>query len=503
MMRRSFIRASVFNVLFYGVTALCCLAFLPLFILPRKAYLLAVKLWLNIVLTLERLILGLKFEVRGRHNIPASGAFIVAAKHQSAYETFKLHILFDDPAIVLKRELLKIPLWGAYLKKSGVIAIDRAAHAKALNHAENQALQVAAQGRPIIIFPQGTRVRPDHTPEDRPYKPGIFRLQEATGLPIIPMALNSGVFWPRTGWMKCGGKVVFEFLEPIAPGLGRKELMQTLELVLEEKSKTLAQEALQSEKPASGIFTYILYALIFLALSTGYYYLWQNAAQTIAARYTQLDARPNDFIHRGKGLAIGGFPGPLNITAAQELIQTTDLSISAGAIEAHLWPLPLLPAKIAATDVTFLKTGALEPLQVSRIEVLGHGIFSQGNPAFSVSEITLEGADFYLQAKGTATVTENAVEELEMLLTLDNHARIVDLLAKQNMFDDTTRRLALGALGLFMQDGKVVIPLSATDSTLYAGPLRLMRLAPRTNVTPNRAVSFPAPARDNPQGQAP
>ena len=155
---------------------------------------------------LEKYILGLTYEVRGQEHLPEQGSYIIAAKHQSSYETFKLHTLFGDPAIVLKKELLRIPLWGMYLKKSDVIAIDRSSPKTAIKSIKDGAQHVKEQGRPIIIFPQGTRVSIDTTAQEKPYKIGIMRLQEATNLPIIPMAINTGYFQPKHKWCKKPGK---------------------------------------------------------------------------------------------------------------------------------------------------------------------------------------------------------------------------------------------------------------------------------------------------------
>ncbi len=237
----TFIRSTLFNILLYGVTALMCIACLPGLLLPKKQAMAIVALFVNTVHILEKYILGLDYEVRGMEHLPKEGAYIVAAKHMSPYETFKLNILFDDPAIVLKRELLRIPLWGAFLAKIDPIAIDRSAGKQAMQQIIDGALHVKAQGRPMVIFPQGTRVWPHETPKDKPYKAGIARMQEATELPIIPLALNTGAFWPRHSWIKKPGKVVFEFLPPIMPGKSTAALLAALEETLETHSLALME----------------------------------------------------------------------------------------------------------------------------------------------------------------------------------------------------------------------------------------------------------------------
>lgn len=236
----------LFNVIFYSVTFVLCFSYLPLLLLPRPWFLGAVRFYLNIVYGLEKYLLGLDYEVRGIENLPTRGSYIIAAKHQSQYETFKLHFLFRDPAIILKRELIAIPLFGWYLNKTDVIAIDRSTPEKAIESIQDGARRMQAQGRPILIFPQGTRVSPHETAQEKPYKVGVARIQESTGLPIIPMAMNAGLFWPKRGFFKSSGKVIFEFLEPIPSGMDRAALLKILEERIEEKSNALMSESLNS-----------------------------------------------------------------------------------------------------------------------------------------------------------------------------------------------------------------------------------------------------------------
>ena len=246
-MKRAIFRSIIFNILFVGLTALLCVALLPTLILPRRFYMMTVRTFVHKVHFLERTVLGLRYEVRGREHLPKDGSYIVAAKHQSAYETMKLHILWRDPAVILKRELLRIPLWGMYLKKSDPIAIDRSTPDAAIESIQEGAKRMQAQNRPIVIFPQGTRVGVETTAAERPYKIGVARVQEATGLPIVPMAMNAGMFWPKGSFLKSSGTVVFEFLPPIEAGLERGKLLKKLETVTEDATKSLMNEARESE----------------------------------------------------------------------------------------------------------------------------------------------------------------------------------------------------------------------------------------------------------------
>lgn len=247
-----FIRSTLFNLAFYGTTALMCIACLPGLLLPKAQAMTIVHSFVSVVHFLEKHILKLDYEIRGAEHLPAHGPYIIAAKHYSPYETFKLHLLFDDPAIILKKELLRIPLWGAFLKKIEPIAIDRSAGKAAMKQVVEGSLAVKEQARPIVIFPQGTRVWPNQTAKDKPYKAGIARIQEATQLPIIPLAMNTGAFWPRHSWIKKPGTIVFEYLPPIMPGQETGPLLTQLEHALENKSHQLMIEGGYAfEEPAS------------------------------------------------------------------------------------------------------------------------------------------------------------------------------------------------------------------------------------------------------------
>ena len=239
------IRQLAFNLVFYIYTAFMCIALVPFALLPRSIYVNFLRAYFWGVYWIEKHVLGLDFEVRGAEHLPAKGPYLVAAKHYSFYETMKLYPLFHDPAIILKKELTYIPLWGWLLMKGDMIAIDRKSGVESMKSLANEATRIKAQGRPITIFPQGTRVSIHETVKEKPYKRGIIRMYEASGLPIIPVATNSGVFWPKRAFFIKPGKVVFEILPPIPPGLPSAEVMQRIETPLEETSARLVKEALE------------------------------------------------------------------------------------------------------------------------------------------------------------------------------------------------------------------------------------------------------------------
>jgi 1-acyl-sn-glycerol-3-phosphate acyltransferase len=235
------LRSALFIAFIWIWTFVLSILYLPLLVLPRKAMLPAARLWLSGVLGALRVVAGLSWELRGAENLPA-GPLIIASKHQSAFETFVFHLLLNDPAYILKRELLWIPFFGWYLGKTGVIAIDRSAGTKALKAMVKGAEEAVAENRPVVIFPEGTRAAPG---AKLPYHSGVAMLYGALKVPVVPIALNSGLFWRRRGFAKKAGTLTLQALEPIAPGMDRKAFMAELEKRIETATDQLVAEARQ------------------------------------------------------------------------------------------------------------------------------------------------------------------------------------------------------------------------------------------------------------------
>lgn len=233
------LRSLAFNIFYFGFTILCLVFLMWLLLTPRKYVIAWVCWYLRVIYRMERLLLGLDYRVVGQENVPPY-PFLVAAKHQSLWETMKLHLLFDDPAVILKRELMHVPVWGWFAKKTKMIAVDRGARGKAIASMIDGGRETIADGRPIVIFPQGTRVGPDSY---KPYKVGIFALYDALDVPVLPVALNSGVFWQRRAFRKHPGTITVEMLPAIKPGLDRETFLHQLEETLETASKRLVAEA--------------------------------------------------------------------------------------------------------------------------------------------------------------------------------------------------------------------------------------------------------------------
>ncbi len=229
----------LFNLVFYAWTALLAIAALPMLLAPRAAVMRFGRWWAGTVLALARTIVGIEYELRGAEHLPAAPA-IIAMKHQSAWDTLAVPALIGDVAIVLKRELLWIPCYGWYARKAGMIPVDRGAGATALKSMVRRARAVVAQGRPIVIFPEGTRTA---VGAKRGYHPGVAALYSQLELPVVPVAVNSGLFWPRRSFLKRPGRIIVEALAPLPPGLERRTFLAELQSRIETATERLVAEA--------------------------------------------------------------------------------------------------------------------------------------------------------------------------------------------------------------------------------------------------------------------
>jgi 1-acyl-sn-glycerol-3-phosphate acyltransferase len=225
------LRSALFLAWFLIATAILSLIFLPVLVLPRGAAVWLARAWSQLTFWGLKIFAGIDWEIRGT---PPRGPVLVASKHMSMWDTMALYLALKSPATVLKRELLYIPFYGWFLWKATAIAIDRAAGARALRKMANAAQSVLRQGRPILIFPEGTRKKPGAAPD---YKPGVAGLYAMLDVACVPVALNSGVHW--TGFLKRPGTIVLEFLEPIAPGMKRPAFMALLEERIETTTNRL------------------------------------------------------------------------------------------------------------------------------------------------------------------------------------------------------------------------------------------------------------------------
>ncbi len=243
--RLLYLRSLLFNLAFYATTLAFCFGGLWAFLLPTtKGARWLARAWATSSIWLLRVIAGTRLEVRGREKIPPGG-IIVASKHQSAFETFGLLPTFPDFTIILKRELMWLPMFGWYMWKAGMVPIDRGARGQVMARMTARAREALAAGRQIIIFPEGTRRSPGAPPD---YKFGVAALYSETGVPCVPVALNSGVYWPRRKFLRYPGTIVFEILDPIPPGLSRRDFFERLQNDLETATARLIAESAVSSK---------------------------------------------------------------------------------------------------------------------------------------------------------------------------------------------------------------------------------------------------------------
>ena len=221
------IRSLIFKIFFYLGIILICLIFLPSLLLPQKIVLFGGKImghWSKICLNI---FLSTKIIIKGKENLISEGKFFIACSHQSMFETFFLQTIFNSPVFILKKELLRIPVFGMYLKKIGSISIDRDKISKEnLGFSDKIKSVINSSNRPIIIFPQATRM----TVEDRtPFKKGVSRIYEDLQIKCQPVAINSGNIWPKSGKLKPNGILVISILKKIEPGMERKDFLNILQ----------------------------------------------------------------------------------------------------------------------------------------------------------------------------------------------------------------------------------------------------------------------------------
>ena len=219
------VRSLIFNFLFYVVTLIYMIFFTPFFFLaPRKRAWFVPKFWARTNLWLMKVIVGTDHVVKGLENLP-EGSYIIAPKHQSAWDTFAFLPWWPDPVYILKRQLMWIPLFGWYIAKMRMIPIDRGNRAQAIESVNRGARKAVSDGRQIVIYPEGTRRPPGAEPK---YKMGIANLYEELAIPVVPIAHNAGLYWQRRSFLRHPGLIEVEVLEPIQPGLSRVEFHDEL-----------------------------------------------------------------------------------------------------------------------------------------------------------------------------------------------------------------------------------------------------------------------------------
>ena len=242
------IRSVIFNLLFYAAFILLMIIGLPFLLTSRRLSMVVVRLWARVSVGLLWAICGTRIEFRNVELIP-KGASILAVKHQSFLETFALILVLDDFTYVLKKELTSIPFFGWYLKATQQIGIDRGKKGNTMGLLVRAVREKLAAGRQVVIFPEGTRRMIGAPPA---YKPGVSILCVSTEVPCTPVALNSGLFWPRHSFVRRPGTVVIEFLPPLEPGLDKRRFMIAVENAIEPATNALVAQAVGGDPNLAG-----------------------------------------------------------------------------------------------------------------------------------------------------------------------------------------------------------------------------------------------------------
>ena len=229
------LRSGLFVALFYLWSALLAFPMLPLLVCPRRWTQAAFRFWSRGVFWLLLVCCDIRVELRGREHVPA-GRAIVAAKHQCMFDVFAQFVWLADSCFVMRKELMRIPFFGWFAWKAGMIVVDREGGSAALRKLVRDARTRLVDPRPLVIFPEGHRGEPGHAGD---YQPGVAGLYRDLDLPTHPVATNSGVHWPAHGFLRRPGTIVFEYLEPIPIGLKRAEYMRRLEADIESASDAL------------------------------------------------------------------------------------------------------------------------------------------------------------------------------------------------------------------------------------------------------------------------
>lgn len=239
------LRSLIFVIWLYGWMAVLSILALPTLFLPRGAILWFFRTYARLVILGLRLICGIQVEFRGQEHVPG-GPVLIAGKHQAMLDVFLPFLVFKDPVLVMKRELLWYPGLGWYALKTRMLAIDRDGGAKTMKAMLNAAkARVNGEGRQMLIYPEGTRALPGAVPE---YKPaGIRAFYKTLGVPLVPFATNSGLCWPAHGMMRRPGRVVYEVLPPMPEDMNPKAMLVELQTQLEAASERLLDEGLAAQ----------------------------------------------------------------------------------------------------------------------------------------------------------------------------------------------------------------------------------------------------------------
>ena len=481
-----FLRSLIFNILFYGLTALTSFVMLPAFILPRRTYLRVLMIYFHLMTLLEKTILGLTYRVEGLENLPKDGSYIVGMKHYSAYETMKMHILFGDPTAILKRELMWIPIWGWHAAKLRLIPINRSAKGKVIPAMIDSARDVLSQtpNRPIIIFPQGTRVALDAGTDNKPYKIGIIRLYEALDIPIVPVALNTGVFWARKAFIKHGGVVTFRILPPIEPGQDGETVLKTLADQVETHSAELVEQAQNTARVKPSVLPACL--LILTLIFAAWTILWHQAANRVEGHLTHWvqAAEERGFAVHWQDKHVHGYPGPVRVAINGLTVTTLAGGIHAPEMRAQAWPLP--GSDIMAALPQGFEQSAV-PVTIRRASLVIKGLIpalGQDVREVSLHPLLIEADPLRLTSRGTLTLDADGYYNGGLNHEIIGGRAFLRALMDQGLISRTIGLLVEGWVNgqnqtPDQQDDRVVIETPVRGGALYIGPFKLLTIPQR------------------------
>jgi 1-acyl-sn-glycerol-3-phosphate acyltransferase len=462
-----FLRSLIFNICFYFWTAFCSLlAALGLLMQGTKHIERSAILWGKGVQKLLKYIVQIEYEIRGEEFL-GEAPIIIASKHQSAWETTMMQVLRPGCAIVLKKELLWVPFLGAAVKKLNAIYVDRSRGGRILLQLVEQGKDRIKRGISIFIFPEGTRRGVNDEPH---YRYGITALYENLDVAVVPAAHNAGYFWARRSFIKKPGKIIFEFLPRIEPGLASKEFMEKLQHTIETACKKLAPSACEPLPPHKSFFSLGTFVICLALLAGGggaYYYIWKKMVGTLeqqVERYISLK-EAEGFQIRHQGMQTGGFPLSVKLIFNHPTIKIEKLNNFESSVEESLmisssvWSPQTIhfesrgavrisqylfdPEKTLRLDITHLKGSILSKAQEQTL-----GLFFDKALLYSQNTLLLEAANFKVETQKFTEKTEKDKNPYSVLLNTDKLSwQIKPLTALGNTLEDVRIKATLNTMG--------------------------------------------------------
>jgi 1-acyl-sn-glycerol-3-phosphate acyltransferase len=452
---------------------------------------------------LEVLILGLRVKVEGQEHLPEDGKFIVAAKHQSAHETMIFPLLLNDPAIIMKKGLMQIPLWGWYAKKAGMIGVDRGGRQKAIASIVEGSKKVFADNRPLIIFPQGTRTDVGDTTRTRPYKGGIAKIYEQVSCPIVPAAINSGVFWGRNSFIKKSGTITIKFLPAIPANLPPSEMMEKLEQTLEPESARLVEEAqakLADEEFKRGVSDIFGIITILIMLWSGYWlYMAKSVEHLMLDARTDLQDGPVKISYEGVGTS--GYPAKIGLTIKDIRMDAPNIQVSMPELLAQAFPIPGYPLTIESKQPILIKPLLSGQKEEFVIDYLGMEVANampslfqneSAQQSYYLKSLLLKSGKLTMRAFGTiAQDTETLAHNGELVVVLEGYNDYLNDMIDKGVAERTPTLFFLGMLQnqseQWLEKARqqkrddipnlskdaLILPFTIQDNDVYAGMFKI------------------------------